>query len=219
MYSKKSYMNSVDSLTIATFRALVEAIVPNTPALAMYGAEQAAGAVDLHIHEYMIWELDHSLSLFLGTHLTIITLAAPTAQLLNSGAVELVTSGRAQHAPNHAIWGSSPYAALSPIDRIRVLAMLEQLDVDLGVLQPPYQYNGGNVRFIVDFLTRQTMFGNYSEWSAYGKTRLVTPTERRLEYFPISWKQVGYPGVVPGYRALLGYKLTIVREGGKSTIV
>ncbi|ANY65295.1 hypothetical protein BBD42_01470 [Paenibacillus sp. BIHB 4019] len=219
MHRAKSYINSIDLSTVATFRALVEAIVPNTPALAVYGAEQTAGAVDLHIHEYMIWELDHSLSLFLGTHLTVVPLAAPTAQLLNAGAVQLVTSGRAQHAPNHAVWESSPYAALSPIDRIRVLAMLEQLDVDLGSLPPPYQYDGGIVRFMVDFLNRQTMFGNYSEWSAYGTTRLATPTERRLEYFPISWKQVGYPGVVPGYRALLGYKLTIVREGGESTIV
>lgn len=219
MYPTKSSMNSIDPHTVATFRALVEAIVPDTPALAVFGAEQTPGAADLHIHEYMIWELDHSLSLFLGTHLTVVPLASPTAQLLNAGAVELVTSGRAKHAPNHAVWGSCPFAALSPIDRIRVMAMLEQLDVDLGSLPPPYRDNGGNVRFMIDFLTRQTMFGNYSEWSAYGTTRLATPTERRLEYFPISWKQVGYPGVVPGYRALLGYKLTIVREGGESTIV
>lgn len=219
MYPAQQYAATVDPHTVAAFRALVEAIVPNTPALAVFGAEQTAGAVELHIHEYMIWELDHSLALFLGTHLTIVPLSASTAQLLNEGSVQLVSAGQAQHAPNHAVWGSSPYSALSPADRIRVLAKLEQLNVDLGTLPPPYQNDGGLVVFMVDYLNRQTMFGNYSEWSAYGTTRLATPTARRLEHFPIGWKQVGYPGVSLGYRALLGFKLTIVREGGESTIV
>lgn len=68
MHPAQQYAATVDTHTVATFRALVEAIVPNTPALAVYGAEQAAGAVELHVHECMVWELDHSLALFLGTH-------------------------------------------------------------------------------------------------------------------------------------------------------
>ncbi|MNY27262.1 hypothetical protein D3C86_1611590 [compost metagenome] len=91
--------------------------------------------------------------------------------------------------------------------------MLEQLDVDLGCLPPPYKDDGGLIRFIVDFLNRGTMFGFYSEWAAYGSTRLNTPTQRRLEYFPLSWSQVGYPGVSKGYRAVRGYLLTIERKG------
>lgn len=219
MHLAQTYAASVDAHTLATFRALVEAIVPNTPALTVYGEEQSAGAVDLCIHEYMIWELDHSLSLVLGFYLTVVTLSASTAGLLNAGAVQFVNSGCAQHAPDYSMWRCSPFCSLSPSDRIRVLAMLEQLNVDLGTLPPPYRNDGGLVRYIVDFLNRQTMFGNYSEWSAYGTTRLATPNERRLEYFPISWRQVGYPGVVPGYRALLGFLLTIERKGGESTIV
>lgn len=219
MHSAKLYAATVDPHTLATFRALVEAIVPNTPALAVYGAEQAAGAVDLHVHEYMIWELDHSLALFLGTHLTIVPLSASTGQLLNAGAVQLIASGQAKQAPNHALWGSSPYSALSPVDRILVLAMLEELRVDLGLLPPPYKDDGGLIKFIIDYLNRGTMFGFYSEWPAYGSTRLETPTARRLEYFPIGWQQTGYPGVSLGYRANRGYLLTIVREGGESTIV
>jgi hypothetical protein len=73
--------------------------------------------------------------------------------------------------------------------------------------------------FIIDYLNRGTMFGFYSEWPAYGTTRLATPTLRRLEYFPIGWRQTGYPGVSLGYRAFRGQLMTIVREGGESTIV
>ncbi|OXM87284.1 hypothetical protein [Paenibacillus rigui] len=199
--------------TEATFRALVEAIVPNMPD---DGGVQAAGAVDTDIHQYMIWELNHSLSLFMGFYLANIPLACATAQMLNAGASELLASGNAQPAFSFAPGGECPFVSLSPFDRIRVLFMLEQLQVDLGRLPPPYKDDGGFVRFIVDYLNRGTMFGFYSEWSAYGSTRLRTPTERRLEYFPISWRQVGYPGVVKGYRAFGGFLLTIKRNGGGS---
>ncbi len=218
MHPAHTYAATVDTQTFTTFLALVEAIVPNTSKPCDYGEELSAGAVDLCIHEYMIWELDHSLSLTFGFYLTVVPLSTSTAMMLNAGAVEFVASGQAQHALNYSVWECSPFSSLSQADRIRVLAMLEQLKVDLGTLPPPYRDDGGLVRYMIDFLNRQTMFGNYSEWSAYGTTRLRTPTERRLEYFPLSWRQVGYPGVVPGYRALLGYLLTIERKGGESTI-
>ena len=54
----------------------------------------------------------------------------------------------------------------------------------------------------VGSLIRFTMMGYYSEWSGYGSTRLEAPDQRKLEYFPLSWKQVGYPGPSLGYRAL-----------------
>ncbi|MUT68611.1 hypothetical protein [Paenibacillus sp. NEAU-GSW1] len=219
MHPAKAYALSASPYTVATFRALVEAIVPNTPELAVFGAEQTTGAAEQGVQDYLIWELDHTLALFFGMHLTNFPLSAPTAGMLNAGAVQLVASGQALQAPNHTQWEISPYSAISPLDRIRVLAMLEELKVDLGALPPPYRGDGGLVKFIVDYLNRATMFGFYSEWPAYGTTRLAAPTERRLEYFPIGWRQAGYPGVSLGYRALRGFLLTIVREGGESTIV
>lgn len=213
----KMYTGNADPATTATFRALVEAIVPQSPAYAVYGAEYAAGAVELQIHDYMIWELDHWFSFFFGINLTNYPLAAPTAAMLNAGAEQFIASGQAQ-TPLYTMAGGA-FASLSPRDRIRTLAMLENLQVDLGSLPPPYRDDGGFLKFMIDFLNRQTMFGNYSEWNAYGSTRLNTPVRRRLEYFPISWRQVGYPGVSLGYRALRGFLLTIVREGGESVIV
>lgn len=219
MHPATTYAATADPHTVATFRALVEAIVPYTPSLAGFGAVQSAGAAELHVHEYMIWELDHSLALMFGLNLTVFPLSAPTAMLLNAGAVQFIASGQARNSKEYSVPEGSLFSALSPWDRIRTLAMLEQLKVDLGSLPPPYKDDGGLVKFIVDYLNRQTMFGNYSEWSAYGTTRLATPTERRLEYFPIGWTQCGYPGVSLGYRALNGFLMTIVRKGGESTIV
>ncbi len=219
MQNALGYAATVDPYTVVTFRALVEAIVPSTPISTEAGVVQMVGAVELFVHEYMIWELDHSLTLIISYYPSVIPLAGPTAMMLNAGAMQLIASGQAQFAPYNTAAGAIPFAALSPADRIRTLAMLEQLRVDLGVLPPPYRDDGGFVKFMVDNLNRSTMFGNYSEWSAYGTTRLETPTQRRLEYFPISWRQVGYPGVSLGYRALLGFPATIVREGGESYIV
>lgn len=219
MHPANTYTANADPHTIATFRALVEAIAPATPALAVFGSEHAVGAVELHVHEYMIWELDHTLALMFGLNLTVFPLSAPTAQLLNAGAAQFIASGQATSSPHYAVWGGGPFSALSPVDRIRTLEMLQKLNVDLECLPPPYQSDGGLVRFIVDYLNRATMFGFYSEWSAYGTTRLATPVCRVLEYFPVSWQQVGYPGVSLGYRALRGYILTIERKEGVSIVV
>lgn len=57
-------------------------------------------------------------------------------------------------------------------------------------------------------LVETTMMGFYSEWSGYGTTRLNKPNQRRLEYDPISWKQIGYPGPSQGYHALRPYQFT-----------
>ncbi|WNS44072.1 hypothetical protein [Paenibacillus sp. MMS20-IR301] len=219
MHPAAAYAATASDYICATFRALAEALIPDGTASSVYGDVEAAGAVALCVHEYMIWELDHSLSLMQGLYLSVVPLSGPTVGLLNCGAVQFVASGQNRSGIDYSFWPVSPFASLHPVDRIRVLAMLEQTDLDLGVLPPPYQRDGGLVRFIIDFLNRQILFGNYSEWSAYGSTRLQTPVRRRLEGFPAGWIQAEYPGVAPGYRALCGNVLTIVRQEGGSSIV
>ncbi|WP_372632333.1 hypothetical protein [Cohnella sp.] len=219
MKQAKPFAESADPLLIETFRALVEAICRDQQMRAEPDDSiKADAASQLQVHEYLIWVLDHSLSLVMGMGLTVIPQAAATATLLNVGASQFIAAGKAQDPQRAAIQGSS-FASLSPTDRIRTLSMLENLICDLGALPVPYQNNGELVRFVVDYLTRLTMFGYYSEWSAYGTSRLATPNERELEHFPDGWKQVEYPGVALGYRALSGYLLKIERNGGESTIV
>jgi hypothetical protein len=213
MNQAQAYVASVDPRVVDTFRALVEAIVPDGPAYEGAGTLQSIGAVGLHVHEYMIWSLDHSLSLHSGLSLTVFPLAAATAALLQAGAAQLIASGRA-YCPGPIATPEAPFAFLAPVDRIRTLAALERLEVDLGCLPPPFKDDGGYLKFMVDYLCHGTMFGDYSEWSAYGTTRLDSPAHRRLEYFPLSWAQVGYPGAVKGYRAFGGYLAYIDHSNG-----
>ena len=70
----------------------------------------------------------------------------------------------------------------------------EYLILSLNSYDIPFNITGS--------LNRFTMMGYYSEWYGYGSTRLEVPDQRRLEYFPLSWQQVGYPGPSLGYRAL-----------------
>lgn len=65
-----------------------------------------------------------------------------------------------------------------------------------------FKNNPELVLFSTGELNSLTMMGYYSEWSGYGSTRLNSPNHRKLEYFPLSWKQIGYPGPSSGYRAL-----------------
>lgn len=60
----------------------------------------------------------------------------------------------------------------------------------------------GSFNSIIFKLIRYTMMGYYSEWYGYGKTRLLSPNQRTLQFYPLSWKQIGYPGPSLGYRAL-----------------
>ncbi|RDU21956.1 hypothetical protein [Anaerosacchariphilus polymeriproducens] len=48
-------------------------------------------------------------------------------------------------------------------------------------------------------LIRFTMLGYYSEWFGYGTTRLNNPNQRILEFYPLSWEQVDYPGPAFSY--------------------
>jgi len=177
-----------------TFKALVDAIIPRTPGLAEeYGKIQYFGALNLHTDEYMILTLNYY----------SFPLAEPTAAMLDTAGEQLVFIGGNSRLLDFARYpGGGTFAALAPGDRFRALILLEELGVNLGDLQQPFTDNPGFVITFSGILPRYAMMGYYSEWSGYGSTRLGSPNNRKLEYFPLSWKQVGYPGPSLGYRAL-----------------
>ena len=185
-----------DSLiqTQETFQALVDAIIPRTPGLAEeYGRIQFFGALDLHIDEYITLSLNNY----------YIPMAKATAEMLDVAAEQLVIMDGNKRLVNFSrFMGGSSFASMDPSDRLRALMLLEQLNSYLADLPIPFQENPELILYITSALNRFTMMGYYSEWSGYGSTRLETPNERKLEYYPISWKQVGYPGPSLGYRAL-----------------
>jgi hypothetical protein len=178
-----------DSLqyTDEIFKAFVDAIIPRTPGLAEeFGKIQYFGALDLYTDEYLILSLNNY----------YIPIAKPTAEMLEIAAEQLISTEGAE------LMEFSIYGALAPMDRLRVIASLEHFVVNIADLPIPFQNNPGYILYITSALNRYTMMGYYSEWSGYGTTRLKTPNQRKLEYFPLSWEQVGYPGPSQGYRAL-----------------
>lgn len=201
--------------TRATFQAFVHALIPSTSA----GIVQGAGALDIKVYEYVIRTLDHSLSLSIQQQLPLIhtPMSIATARLLDAAAIQLVQSGQAKY-PLHA-WifpGGGPFASLLRSDRIRAMDLLERLEINLGSLPPPYQNNPGLIQNMMDALSQLTMFGYYSEWTAYGTTRLLPPDYRQVEYVPISWIQCQYPGPAFGYRDLRGFLADFPQKRGKS---
>lgn len=193
--------------TIETFKAFVDAIIPITPILAQYlGKIQYPGALNLHTNQYLIWSLDHLISLSDGAAEYNVPLSISTAILLDMAANELISMGENKEPVDyHQFPMGGSFSALAPMDRLRAITLLEKYQIDYSILPIPFQNNPDNVNYIISFINRQTMLGYYSEWSGYGSTRLYPPTDRVLEDFPISWKQVSYPGPARGYDAFRGY--------------
>lgn len=193
--------------TKAAFKALTDAIVPNTPELSgKHGTIQSFGALDLHTDEYQIWTLDHFISLLIVITNFNIYLANASAEMLNIAAGQLIHTKGNKEPVNPAILPEEgSFAALAPNDRFRAITLLEQLKVDLSILPVPFRNNPDFILSITGVITMLCMSGYYSEWSGYGSTRMETPEKRKLEHFPAGWKQVGYPGPSKGYHAFRGY--------------
>ncbi|PID20881.1 hypothetical protein CSV61_12920 [Sporosarcina sp. P3] len=199
--------------TQASFRSLTDALLPSTYAQSNYESTNCNS--NRKVHEYIMYSLDHYISIQQQLHHTIVPLSYPTAMMLDIAAIQLVNTYQAQPLPQSAFQGGGMFSYLSRQDRIRTLTALENLDVDLYALPSPFQNNAGLVKNIVDALNRFSVLGYYSEWPAYGSTKLCSPNERRLEHFPVNWQQVGYPGVSLGYRDFRGFLLRMNRSEEK----
>ncbi|HEX3032722.1 MAG TPA: hypothetical protein VHS59_10845 [Bacillota bacterium] len=177
--------------TRAVFRALTEAIIP--------------GALDLHIDQYPIWALDHLFYLTVMKVGVTFPLANATAEMLNIAARQLIDQGGNREAVNLGPGADDgAFTALEPVDRLRTLALLEDLQVDPAGLPIPFRYDPSFIMSVTGILALLTAIGCYSEWPGYGETRLKNPDKRKLEQFPPAWTMVGYPGPAKGYHALRG---------------
>ncbi|MDF2905614.1 MAG: hypothetical protein K0R34_935 [Herbinix sp.] len=173
-----------------TYQALVDAIIPRTPILAQeFGRIQYYGALDLKVDQFLIYELEHY----------PVPLALPVARVLDAAAI--------QWRRNQGYYGPVSFAMLSPIERLSVLGMLRQEELTLEDISIESQVDPGLLWTAISMLDTYTLMGYYSEWSGYGTTRLYPPEERVLEFKPLSWLQIGYPGPSLGYRVLRGITL------------
>jgi hypothetical protein len=186
--------------TYTTFIALVDSIIPRTPLLAeLYGEIMFYGALDLYTDEYMVMILNSY----------TIPLSLLTAEMINFVTDEYMEAKGIVNKVRFA--HSTKFAKLSSVDRFQVLMLLvgiEECFYGVNFLQ---EYPG--LISILSSINRFVMLGYYSEWFGYGTTRLETPNRRVLQYYPLSWDQVGYPGPSLSYGSYVRqYYQTINKE-------
>ncbi|RKL66543.1 hypothetical protein CR203_14720 [Salipaludibacillus neizhouensis] len=181
--------------TQATFMAFVDAVIPST-----------LGALDLRLDDYLIWGLDHYISIQGEWGGNKIQLSSATAGVLDAGAKQLVLSGQVLETPNHSIFPEGgPFAALSINNRFEAIHLLENGRVDMESLPSPFQGNIGLVQNILGNIHQMLLLGYYSEWFSLGTTRIAPPENRRIERPFMTWDLVNYPGPAFGYRDLRGF--------------
>lgn len=179
----------------ATFMALVDAMIPST-----------LGALDLRLDDYLVWSLDHFVSIAGEWGVKNIPLSTQTAEMLEIAAFQIIISGKMKIAPDFSTYPNGGlFSAISADDRFEALRLLENQEVDLEVLPSPYRNNIPLIKNIVTFLHQSIMFGYYSEWFTFGSSRLAYPEDRTIERPHFIWDTVKYPGISHGYRAIRGF--------------
>ncbi len=218
-----------DPHTRLTYAAVVDAVVPRTPALATeLGAEHVPGGLAVGLDAYLVTYVNDLFSGLtrLGDRTGDLRLAEPVALVLEAAAVELVATGGNEDAPSPRfarelcdrsttidevvdVAAGGLFPRLSRRDRLNALTLLDELAVDLSVLAdrlpvPLVESDGGLVPTLVVGFTEVIY---YSEWQGYADFT-APPSGRAFTDDPgavQSWRQSGYPGNADGYAAFRGY--------------
>lgn len=210
--------------TRLTFRALIDAVIPETPDLeGDSGRDLEPGGLAVDLDEFLIEYVD-SLFQFGLPHVGPrgnLPLAAPTANLLDIAALTLITRSRNESEPDisrvrefaEPVRGSSvavaavagPFAMLSRRDRLRAISIIDEFELDVAPFRGlELEIDGGLVgQLVVGF--SELLY--YSEGTGY-EDFFLPPSDRSHSNDPgdvQGWRQTGYPGAADGYNALRGY--------------
>lgn len=210
--------------TEITFRAVVDAVLPETPELAEpLGAEHVPGGLAVGLDEFLITYANDLFTFglpYIG-EVGNIPIAGPVAAVLDLAANELLEAGDNEDEPSVdrpvALLdpdGASPwvvrfaagkFSKLSRRDRLRAIGLLDGYELELspvsGVL---FEADAGLVgQLVVGFA--EVIY--YSEWQGYDEfTQPPSQREHSNDADAVqSWRQTGYPGFADGYAALRGY--------------
>lgn len=207
---------SSDLYITSTFQSLAQAVIPPVYYFQNISIKVKPGALELRVYEYILAILDQSISQKIKSQMNVASMAKSTAQLLDSGAVALIQSG--ENVNLLTVSGfpyGGPFTYLSQIDRLKAISKLDRLQINKKHLSLPYKDNLGLIRNMMDVLNQLTLFGFYSEWTGYGSSATLPPEKRRLEYVPVGWEQVHYPGPSYAYRDFRGFKAFMPKKGKK----
>jgi hypothetical protein len=213
-----------DVHTKLTFRAVADAVVPETPELAdELGSEHVPGGTNVGLGDFLVVYVDDLFQFGLprvGIRGNL-PLAGPVADLIDAAALALLERGENEDDPSHervvalldptdgdpaaSAEAMGTFATLSRRDRLRALGRLEGFELELRAFDGElFEFDAGLVGQLVVGFTEMIY---YSEWQGYdGFVR--SPDELTHSNDPTtvqSWRQTGYPGTAPGYAALRGY--------------
>ena len=129
---------SADPHTTETFRAVVDAIVPETPELAEeIGDEHRPGGLEVELEEFLLYSFNSFVPAYVepggpvNTGLNL-RFAEQFAATLDAGAILLVATGRNEDALDLQQFPlGGPFAKLSRKDRFRAVDLLEQQDLTI----------------------------------------------------------------------------------------
>ena len=215
---------NVDPHTIVTFRAIADAVVPETPALAdELGPDHVPGGLAVGLDEFAITFVDNGFQFglpYLGPKGNL-PLADPIAHVLDTAAARLLDKGDNESEPDVqralSLLGPDdpspqdvsdavgPFAELSRRDRLRAIAILDEVEFEVSPTDDDlFEFDAGLVgQLVIGFM--EMIY--YSEWAGYDDFT-KPPSERVHSNDPAdvqSWQQTGFPGFADGYAALRGY--------------
>jgi hypothetical protein len=214
----------IDPDTAVTFRAITDAVLPETPELEeKLGADHGPGGLATDLDAFHASYVDDGFQFglphlgFLGN----VPVADPVAEVLDLAAATLVERGDNESEPSvdravSLIDGdemtpaavreaAGTFAKLSRRDRLRAIAVLDELEVEFSLSEDDlFELDAGLVgQLVVGFA--EMIY--YSEWQGYDEFD-QPPSDRSHpndQAAVQSWRQTGYPGFADGYAALRGY--------------
>jgi hypothetical protein len=218
------FESAVDLHTRVTFRAVTDAVLPETPELGEeLGSEHVPGGIAIDLDEFVVTYIDDGFQLGLphvGPRGNI-PLADPIADVLDAAARTLVArdenvaepdSNRPvsllnadDASPTEIKDAAGEFATLSRNDRLRAISILDEFEIEVSpVADELFEFDAGLVGQLVIGFTEMIY---YSEWQGYDEF-VQPPSERVHPNDPSavqSWRQTGFPGFANGYAALRGY--------------
>jgi hypothetical protein len=214
----------VELHTVVTFRAVVDAVIPETPELdPELGPEHVPGGLTVGLEQFVVTYVDDGFQLglpYIGPRGNV-PLADPIAQILDVAALTLVDRGAdtagldddrplallepGEASPRTVRAAAGAFSKLSRRDRLRAVGLLDELELRISQFEDElFEFDGGLVGQLVVGFTEMIY---YSEWQGYDEftqppSERVHPNDSAAVQ---SWRQTGYPGFSDGYAALRGY--------------
>jgi len=214
--------------TRATYRAVVDSVVPRTPELeSELGPEHVPGGLSVGLDEYLVTFINNLFSFGVrgAGDVGNLRLAEAVALVLDVGAAKLVAAGENDEPPSadrvvelleptdlleldrltddpESVLEKSLFAALSREDRLRAIAGLDSIEFDTAEFPGPL--TEVDAALVGQLVVGFTEVVYYSEWQGYADIT-APPSERTFAPDVDSWDQTKFPGIIDGAAALRGY--------------